>query len=60
MIDFKSKAPDAIDCKVYPITHTEDDTLNEFINEQLAKGYICPSIFPYASSFFFIKKKDRR
>ena len=24
-IDFKSGAPDAIDCKVYPMTRTEDD-----------------------------------
>ena len=59
-IDFKSGAPDAIDCKVYPMTRTEDDALDEFIDEQLAKGFICPSISPYASSFFFIKKKDRK
>ena len=57
-IDFKEGAPDAIDCKVYPMTRTEDDALDEFIDEQLAKGYIRPSISPYASSFFFIKKKD--
>ena len=60
VIDFKSRAPDAIDCKVYPMTHTEDDALDEFIDEQLAKGYIHPSISPYASSFFFIKKKGRK
>ena len=42
------------------MTHTEDNALNEFIDEQLAKGYICPSISPYALSFFFIKKKDRK
>ena len=58
VIDFKSGVPDTIDCKVYPMTHTEDDALDEFIDEQLAKGYICLSISPYASSFFFIKKKD--
>ena len=57
-INFKDGAPDAIDCKVYPMTHTEDKALDEFIDEQLAKGYIRPSISPYASSFFFIKKKD--
>ena len=59
-IDFKSGAPDAIDCKVYPRTRTADDVLDEFIDEQLAKGYIRPSISPYALSFFFIKKKDRK
>ena len=57
-IDFKDGAPDAIDCKVYPMTRTEDGVLDEFIDEQLAKGYIRSSISPYASSFFFIKKKD--
>ena len=60
LIDFKSGALDAIDCKVYPMTRTEDDALDKFIDEQLAKGYIRPSISPYASSFFFIKKKDRK
>ena len=60
MIDFKSGAPDTIDCKVYPMTRAEDDVLDKFIDEQLAKGYIRPSISPYALSFFFIKKKDRK
>ena len=60
VIDFKSRALDAIDCKVYPMTRTEDDALDKFIDKQLTKGYIHPSIFPYASSFFFIKKKDRK
>ena len=59
-IDFKSEAPDTIDCKVYPMTRAEDDMLDEFINEQLVKGYRRPSISPYALSFFFIKKKDRK
>ena len=46
--------------QVYPMTHTKDKALEEFIDEQLAKGYIHLSISPYASSFFFIKKKDRK
>ena len=56
-IDFKDGVPDAIDCKVYPMTRAEDDALDEFIDEQLAKGYIRRSISPCASSFFFIKRK---
>ena len=36
----------------------EDAALDLWINEQLEKGYIEPSISLYASSFFFIKKKD--
>jgi hypothetical protein len=59
-IDFKPGAPDTIDCKVYPMTHVEDEVLDTFIDEQLEKGYIRPSKSQYASSFFFIKKKDRK
>ena len=45
---------------MYPMTRTEDEALDKFIDKQLAKGYICPSISPYGLSFFFIKKKDRK
>jgi hypothetical protein len=57
-ITLKNDAPEAINCKVYPMTRTEEEALNEFLDEQLTKGYIRPSISPYALSFFFIKKKD--
>ena len=57
-IEFKKGAPEAIDCKVYPMTRVEDAALDDFIDEQIEKGYIRPSKSPYASSFFFIKKKD--
>jgi hypothetical protein len=57
-ITLKNDAPEAINCKVYPMTSTEEKALDEFLDKQLAKGYIRPSISPYASSFFFIKKKD--
>ena len=57
-IEFKPDAPDIINCKVYPMTQTEDKALEEFIKEQHAKGYIQPSKSPYASPFFFIKKRD--
>jgi hypothetical protein len=40
------------------MTSTEEEALDAFLDEQLAKGYIRPPISPYASSFFFIKKKD--
>src|SRR6201996_9242252 len=58
MIKFKKGAPEAIDCKVYPMSRLEDEALKEFLDEQLAKGYIRPSKSQYASSFFFITKKD--
>jgi hypothetical protein len=40
------------------MTRIEDKALDVFIDEQLEKGYICPSKSQYVSSFFFIKKKD--
>jgi hypothetical protein len=57
-IDFKPGAPEALPCKVYPMTQEEDKGLLKFLREQEAKGYIRPSISPYASPFFFIQKKD--
>jgi len=33
-------APAAIDCKIYPMVHGEEESLKEFIKEQLEKGYI--------------------
>jgi hypothetical protein len=57
-ITLKNDVPKAINCKVYPMMRTEDEALDKFLDKQLAKGHIRPSISPYASSFFFIKKKD--
>jgi hypothetical protein len=57
-IDLKPGAPDTLDCKVYPMTRDEDMALKKFLNEMVAKGYIHPSKSPYASPFFFVKKKD--
>jgi hypothetical protein len=58
VIDLKPGAPDVLDCKVYPMTRDEDTALEKFLNEMVAKGYIRPSKSPYASPFFFVKKKD--
>ena len=57
-IELKDGAPKAIDCKIYPVTPKEDEALRKFLEEQQAKGYIRPSISPFASAFFFINKKD--
>ena len=59
MIEFKKDTLDAIDCKVYPMSQMEDKALEDFLTEQLAKGYIHPSKSQYVSSFFF-NKKDRK
>ena len=57
-IDLKEGAPLKIDCKLIPMTLGEDEALREFLAEQTKKGYIRESKSPYASPFFFIKKKD--
>ena len=57
-IDFIKNAPPFLDCKIYPMTREEDVALKEFLTEQLKKGYICPSMSPYASPFFFIHQKN--
>jgi hypothetical protein len=57
-IDLKPGAPDALDCKVYPMTREEDGELEKFLDEMVANGYIRPSKSLYASPFFFVKKKD--
>jgi hypothetical protein len=57
-INFKPGIPDAIDCKVYPMTAAEEAALDKWIEEMKEKGYIRDSQSPYALSFFFIKKKD--
>jgi hypothetical protein len=57
-IKLKKDAPKAINCKIYPMTPTEDKSLLKFLKDMQARGYIRPSKSPYASSFFFIRKKD--
>ncbi|KAK3554648.1 hypothetical protein QTP70_031051 [Hemibagrus guttatus] len=44
--------------KIYPLSIPEEKAIEEYIEEALAQGYIRPSTFPAASSFFFVAKKD--
>ncbi len=59
-IEFKKDTPDAVDCKVYPLNRIKDKAVQEFLKNEIKKGYIRVSKLPYASSFFFIHKKDRK
>jgi len=43
---------------VYPLAEGQQEVLDKFLDEHLAKGYIRRSNSPYASPFFFVKKKD--
>lgn len=44
--------------KVYPLSLKERNSLDEWIDEELRKGYIRPSQSPIAAPFFFVKKHD--
>jgi hypothetical protein len=57
-IDLKPDATPQKLTKAYPISPLEDKAMKEFIEENLANGRIRPSQSPWASGFFFIKKKD--
>jgi hypothetical protein len=39
-IKLKSDAPKAIDCKIYPMTSTEDEALLKFLKDMQKRGYI--------------------
>ena len=57
-IDLIDNAPPMLNCKTYPLGEGQQKLLDEFIHEHLKKGYIRRSNSPYASPFFFVKKKD--
>jgi hypothetical protein len=45
-------------CKVYPLSISEQEQLDKFLEEILTSGRIHPSKSPMAAPFFFVKKKD--
>ena len=49
-----------IDCKMYNLTLDKQKELDAFLDENLKSGHIRPSKSPFASAFFFVKKKDGR
>jgi len=57
-IDFMggAKLPKLV--KVYLLSLVERNSLDTWIDEELRKGYICPSTSPIAAPFFFVKKHD--
>ncbi len=57
-IELVPNVKSTLDCKVYPLNRNEQEQLNKFLDENLESGRICPSKSPFASPFFFIKKKD--
>jgi hypothetical protein len=45
-------------CKVYPLSISEQEQLDKFLEENLTSGRIRPSKSLMAAPFFFVKKKD--
>ena len=46
--------------KVYPMSPIKQKELNDFLEENLLSGCICPSKSLMASPVFFMKKKEGR
>ena len=46
--------------KIYPLSRVEREEVQEFVKDQLRKGYIKPSKSPQMSPVFFVPKKDRK
>jgi len=59
-IELLETAPKSFNCKVYPLSWQEKEAEDQFINENLAKGYIVPSNSPYRFSMFMVPKKDSK
>jgi hypothetical protein len=58
VIKLKDGAPDTIDCKVYPLTKSEQEATKKFIEENEVLGFIQKMDSPWSTPWFFIKKKD--
>ncbi|SJL04701.1 uncharacterized protein ARMOST_08071 [Armillaria ostoyae] len=57
-IELVPNAKATLDCKVYPLNRNEQEQLDKFLDENLESGCITESKSPFASPFFFVKKKD--
>ncbi|SJL18794.1 uncharacterized protein ARMOST_22395 [Armillaria ostoyae] len=57
-IELVPNAKSTLDCKVYPLNRDEQEQLDKFLDENLESGCIKESKSPFASPFFFVKKKD--
>ena len=59
-IKLMDTTPASFNCKVYPLSHKEQEAEDKFLDENLAKGYIVPSHSPYGFSTFSVPKKDSK
>ena len=57
-VDLKPRAPNTLDCKIYPLNREELIAQKAWVDEHLKKGYIHESKSKYTFPFFYVKKKD--
>lgn len=44
--------------RIFPLSQPESEAMKNYIEEELAKGFIRPSTSPASAGFFFVGKKD--
>ena len=44
--------------RIYPLSKNEREEVQNFVEDQLRKGYIRPSKYPQTSPVFFVGKKN--
>ena len=59
-IELIAEAPDKFNCKTYPMSLKDQEAENQFLDENLEKGYIVPSESPYGFGTFMVPKKDSK
>src|ERR1700756_195245 len=59
-VDLLPDVPTHLNCKVYPLTKAEVDTLKKFLETERDKGFIEEAASSYTSPVFFIDKKDSK
>jgi hypothetical protein len=57
-IELMPDAPKTLSGRLLPLTQEEIAEVNKFVSEHLRRGTIRESWSPYATNFFFVKKKD--
>jgi len=58
VVTLTSDAPPSISCRVYPLSHGEEEFQVKYIKEQEDTGLIRKSKSPYSTPVFYIKKKN--
>jgi hypothetical protein len=57
-IELLPGAPNSLPKRLLPSKQDEIAEAHKFVAEHLKRGTICESWSPYATNFFFVKKKD--